>query len=295
LVPFLYGGRTGTGEGGERGNRRADVDRLVFSLARPRFCSSSLRRQSGRFLEWLLLVTVRRRIRGRAVPGRVARGAGVVRVAEDASDLPRLEALFTGAVGDGGAVVLLLPQQIDGEVFFSGGLLRSVVFLFALGKVPLCSPVGFFFRVGDLVAGAGSSAGPWLPPGGCGASFTSGRLWRDLQEGWISSASFVRSQIRVQRIRSILAGATGWWILRLHQGLRSSDGAVEVLGVRGIQPGGTEQTRKMNNRIRVWCVISLFCKGLVVKGGSTVLFFNISSLSAKKKANRPHLILPAIS
>ncbi|KAG2539462.1 hypothetical protein PVAP13_9NG481500 [Panicum virgatum] len=98
--------------------------------------------------------------------------------------------------------------------------MRSVVFLFALGKVPLCSPVGFFFRVGDLVAGAGSSAGPWLPPGSC---FTSGSLWRDLLEGWISSALFARSPIRVQHFRSILAGAPGWWILRLHQGLRSSD------------------------------------------------------------------------
>ena len=160
--------------------------------------------------------------------------------------------------------------------------MRSVVFLFALGKVPLCSPVGFFFRVGDLVAGAGSSAGPWLPPGGCGVSFTSGSMWRDLLKGWISSASFARSPIRVQRFRSILAGAPGWWILRLHQGLRSSDRAVEVFGVRDVQPGGTVQTRK-NGSLRAYCVISLFHKGLVVKGGCTVLLFNISFFFEKKR------------
>jgi len=108
----------------------------------------------------------------------------------------------------------------------------------------LCSPVGFFFWVGDLVAGAGLSDGPWLPSGSCGASFISSRLWWARPEGWISSTSFARSPIRVQRLRSILVGAPGWWTLRLHHALRSSDGVVEVLGDRGVQPGRSEPTKE---------------------------------------------------
>jgi len=212
------------------------------------------------------VVAVCRRIRRRVLPGRVVLAAGSTPVAEDAADLPQLEALFTGADGDGDAVILLLPRQIDGVVF-SGGLSRSVVFLFALGKGCLCSPVGFFFRVGGLVAGVGSTAASWLPSGSCGASFTSGRLGRPWPGGWISSTSFARLPICVQCLTSILAGALGWWILRLYHALRSSDGVVEVLGDRGAQLGGTDPRKEKNSRIRVLFVISPFCKGLVVKRG----------------------------
>ena len=98
---------------------------------------------------------------------------------------------FPVDVGDaysGGVKLLLL------RVAFGDGV-RSVLHFFALGKSCLCSPVGFFFRVGGLVAGAGSSAGSWLPSGSCGASFTSGRT---RPGGWITSALSARLPICVQ-------------------------------------------------------------------------------------------------
>ena len=166
---------------------------------------------------------------------------------------------FPVSVGDayGDGVKLLLLR-----VAFGDGV-RSVLLFFALGKSCLCSPVGFFFRVGGLVAGAGSSAGSWLPSGSWGASFTSG--WAR-PGGWFSSASSARSPICVQRLTSILAGAPGWWFLRLHHALRSSDGVVEVLGDRGAQLGGTEPRKGKNSSLRDLSVISPFFKGLVVKG-----------------------------
>jgi len=157
------------------------VDRLVLSLARSRFRSSSLWRRSGRVRGWLLLVAVRRRISGMFLPGRVVCGAGFVRVAEKASDLARLKALFPSADGDGGAVVLLFPRQIDGDVFFSGGLSRRILFplifledgggdsvastedsrwrfvLYSVDGIKLlCFPLGSFpFRVGEFIIDGG--------------------------------------------------------------------------------------------------------------------------------------------
>jgi len=102
--------------------------------------------------------------------------------------------------------------------------------------------------------------------------------------------------ISIHRLKSVLVGASGRWILRLHHALRSSGGEVEDPGfgfVRVLQSGGSKQRRKMNRALRVIFIISYFFGVLFVRGDVLCSFLiYTSSLSQKKKnyayASRSH-------
>ena len=137
----------------------------------------------------------------------------------------------------------------------------------------LCSPWGLFL-VDGVAAGGGSSSR--LP---CLAWCSSARLSA-------SPSPLVGWPIRVQRLKSVLVGAPGRWILRLLHALRSSGGGVEDLGfgsIRASQPSGSKERRKMNTALKGFLVISISFGVLFVRRGCTVLLFNIFIYPFAKK------------
>ena len=128
------------------------------------------------------------------------------------------------------------------------------------------------FRVGGPFTGVGVVVGLVLP---CRSASSSGSLFL-LSE---------RSPRFFQRLKSMLVGVLGWWLLRLHRCSRSSGGggALGFALERLVQSAGPEQRRKTNRASRVLFVIFFFDGVLVVKGGCTVIQSNISSLSQKKR------------
>ena len=73
--------------------------------------------------------------------------------------------------------LLFPPFPVDGDGDgdgVDGRRGRLVFFLCAMGKGLLCSPWGFFFRVGAFVTGGGFLAGPSFRSASAGASFFSG-------------------------------------------------------------------------------------------------------------------------
>ena len=145
----------------------------------------------------------------------------------------------------------------------------AFVFLLASGKVFLCSPVGFSFRVGvDMGAGCGSLAGLLLLPGNSSAGFVSGSPGMELLET-SSSPPPVGLPMFVQRFTSTSAGASWWWVLRLNQGLGSADGGAEDLCFNlafGARRTESELGKMMNGCSMDLVVILIFFGDLLVKG-----------------------------
>lgn len=175
-------------------------------------------------------------------------------------------------VDDGGA-------GFSGGIFLTDDVARFGVFLLAKGK-DLCSPWGCLFLIGDSVAGGGSpSRLPALPRSGS-ASFHSDCLALLGLEGSASFSPPGGSPMFVLRFKSVLVGAPGRWLLRLHQSLRSSGRGEEAPGFRSARasrlggrsssasrPGGTMEGRKMNRALRDLLVIFPCAGVLVVRGG----------------------------
>ena len=116
-------------------------------------------------------------------------------------------------------------------IFLTDDVARFGAFLLAKGK-DLCSPWGCLFLVGDSVAGGGSPSRLPALPGSGSASFPSGCLALSGLEGSASFSPPGGSPMFVLRLKSVLVGAPGWWLLRLHQVLRSSGGGDEAPGFR---------------------------------------------------------------
>jgi hypothetical protein len=151
-------------------------------------------------------------------------------------------------------IFLEIVDVDDGVAGFGVGIVftsvsaRFVVYLLTKG-------MDLSFRVGGIAAIGGSSA-----------SSPTGRL-----------------PIFVQRLKSILVGASGRWLLRLYQALRSSGGEEEALcfgSVRDPWPGGTKERGKMNRALRDLLVFSFFVGVLFV----SFLIYKYS-LFAKKKVS----------
>ena len=171
-------------------------------------------------------------------------------------------------------------------VGFVGGA-SPLFFLLALGKILLCSPWSFFFRVGDSFAGCGSSSLLLLPCGGDSARSSSGCCESVVPED-PSPSLLWRSLMVVQRIKSTLDGAPGWWVLQLCQGLGSHDGGVGSSSRRLLSDhcGGVDGHEDDEQDCQGLICFFSFSWGLVCKRVCTMLQINISSLFAKKKRNR---------
>ena len=150
-------------------------------------------------------------------------------------------------------------------------------------------PRGCLFLVGDYVAGSGSLSRLPSLPGSGSASFSSSCLALPGLEGSASFSPPGGSPMFILRLKSVLVGAPGRWLLRLHQVLRSSGGGDEAPGLRSARasrlgglsvsasrPGGTMEGRKMNRAPRDLLVIFPCAGVLVVRGGCTVLLFNMA-------------------
>jgi len=164
-----------------------------------------------------------------------------------------------------------------------------LVFLLALGKDLVCSPVSLTYRAGDAVAGCGFPGALLHRSGDGGATFISSGLSHLLVSAPRSSPS-IRSPILFQRFRSVLMDL-GWWLLRLNHAMESDDG-----GFRGFSfdsfpagdglrllllTGAPEWIRTMNRSSRDSFVIFFSFGGLVVKGD--VLFHVLIYLPFRKK------------
>ncbi|CAN6315810.1 unnamed protein product, partial [Urochloa humidicola] len=242
-APFGSGGCAATGDGGEPGNRRADVYRVVCFQSTSRVCSPSTgggARIPGSGGRWGLL---RRQIKY-LCSGSSERRRG------------RVEGSSGSRSGSG---VCFLHFYGGFPVFVGCDCMRFVVvFLFALGKDLVCPPVGSLFRVGIFGAGCGFAGGFLLLRGG-NAIFVFGWPWCPLETSPFISTN--RSPMLFQRHQSILTGGLGWWFLRLHHDLES---AAEVIGGFGFGSGGSEllqanwtleDSRKMNRSVRGFFVI----------------------------------------
>ena len=117
--------------------------------------------------------------------------------------------------------------------------------------------------------------GIWLPVAGSYAG-GSGEIFR-LQ-------LLVRRPIIFQRDTCGPVVVPCRWLLRLNMCCSSSAMAAGRMALDA-RSAGAEQWRKMNSRLRVFCVISLFSKGAGCKRGCVLCFFliYITSLFAKKK------------
>lgn len=180
---------------------------------------------------------------------------------------------------DGGGIASGVWMRSDqgAPLCFPGSGLVSVkdpkrsafVFLLALGKVFLCSLMGFSFRVGVVMgAGSGSLAGLLLLPGNSSAGFVSGSPGMELLET-SSSPPSVGLPVFVQRFTSTLAGASWWWVLRLNQGLGSADGGAEDLCFDlafGARRTESELGKMMNRCSMDLVVILIFFGDIFVKG-----------------------------
>ena len=144
-----------------------------------------------------------------------------------------------------------------------------------------CSPGGFGSRAGDFFASGGLSAGLLLLSRGDGASSFSGKSAVMSLEITPLLPLLVRLLRFVQHFTSTLDGLK-WWLVQLNQGLESVDGGSGGVGVDQLD----DERKKMNMISRDFLVIFCFFLDLVVKGGCTVLLFNISSLFAKKRTTR---------
>lgn len=147
-----------------------------------------------------------------------------------------------------------------------------------MGMELVCSPKGFFFRIGDFFAGSGFTVGLLLLVGSGSTSFSSGWPVLVLLEDAPPFLPTVRLLILFQRARSILVGGLGWWLIRLYQGLESSGGGSGGLGfdfASGAQPSISESEllRKTNKIPRSLFVIFLFFGALFVKGDALCCFF----------------------
>ena len=157
----------------------------------------------------------------------------------------------------------------------------AFVFLLGSGKVFLCSPVGFSFRVGVVMgAGCGSLAGLLLLPGNSSAGFVSGSPGMELLE-ISSSPPSVGSPMFVQRFTSTSAGAPWWWVLRLNQGMGSADGGAEDLCFDlafGARRTESELGKMMNGCSMNFVVISIMTllkkrSSMLAKKESSVVVF----------------------
>jgi len=84
-----------------------------------------------------------------------------------------------------------------------------LVFLLALGKDLMCSPVSFTYRAGGVVAGCGLPGGLLLRSGGGGAILVSSSLVCHLLESAHLSSPSIRLPILFQRFKSVLMGIWG--------------------------------------------------------------------------------------
>lgn len=119
---------------------------------------------------------------------------------------------------------------VGGGVSGKDGRRLVVFYLLAMWMELLCSPGGFFFRIGEFVAGSGFTVGLRLLAGSSSASFSFGRLVLVLLEDAPPFLSTVRSPILFQRSKYIFVGGPGWWLMRLYQGLESFGGGSGSLG-----------------------------------------------------------------
>ena len=173
------------------------------------------------------------------------------------------------------------PRRFSGDDGISGVVSGEIcarlvlVFLFALGKDLLCSPVSSLFWAGVAVAGRGLPGGLLLRFGGGGAIFVSGGLARHLLETASPSSPSVRSLMVFQRLKSILMGGLGWWFLQLNHAMGSDDGGLGGCCFdSGPSVGGSKlmlltswpvRLRKMNRSFRNSFVIFFLFGVLVVK------------------------------
>ena len=88
--------------------------------------------------------------------------------------------------------------------------------------------------------------------------------------GELDSSSFVfggKIINSVQRLKSILDGAPGWWVMRLYQGLGSSGGGTGILDIAGASSAQQVGVVAMRtNRTPRNLSVIFFFKVLFVKG-----------------------------
>jgi len=177
----------------------------------------------------------------------------------------RVPVKLSGDDGNGGVV--------SGEI-----CMRLVlVFLLALGKDLMCSPVSFTYRAGGVVAGCGLPGGLLLRSGGGGAILVSGSLVCHLLESAHLSSPSIRLPILFQRFKSVLMGDLGRWFLLLNHAMESDDGGFGGFSFDSAPAGdgsrllvltvAPKRMRMTNRSFRDSFVISFSFGGLVVKGG----------------------------
>lgn len=142
--------------------------------------------------------------------------------------------LFFASFGPGALFVGVGVASGFGGPPIPGGEGMRVLFCSrAKGMDLMRSPRSCFFRAGGFGVGGGTPVRLSFPVGNESASSSSGwpGLWwlEDLTP--LRSFSLVRLSILVQRLKSILDGAPGWWVMRLNQGMGSSGGGTGVLDI----------------------------------------------------------------